>query len=430
MKQNPLVPAVLALLLWLAQGAREVWLRLEAGVPEGDQLRIVSEPPAQVWLLVASLHGQQKLYRGPTHRLLPVRPRSASDRHYVLEAPGYEPLLIEARSTWVGSRYPAAGAVQLQSRWPLMALVRVPGFPLGAGLLLWAAVLLRRQRRSWQGQLRLQQNFVEGKVGSGLEIGPYRVVRPLGQGGMGAVYEVTMPDHPGERRALKLMHLDLGSEARQRFQREVRLSLPLQHPHLVAFYDFGEWNRRPYLVMELLEGQPLERAWVDQPLGWRLARLSEAALGLKALHELGIVHRDLKPANLMVCRGKTLVMDFGIARELQGSELSQAGQVIGTPGYMAPEQVLGLTPSPASDAYALAMIVYQACADRLAIQADTLSDLLIRQASEDAISLSHHRPDLPAEFTGWIDSLLSRQPEQRPCHNLSEQLLFWSRQLA
>lgn len=430
MKQNPVVLASLAAVLWLAQGARELWLRHEAGQPEGDQLRIVSEPPAQVWLLVASLHGQQKLYRGPTHRLLPGRPRSASDRHYVLEAPGYEPLLIQARSTWAGSRYPAEGAVQLQPRWPLMALARAPGFPLGAGLLLWAGVLLRRQRRSRQEQLKLQQNFVEGNVGAGLEIGPYQVVRPLGRGGMGAVYEVLIPERPEERRALKLMHLDLGSEAQQRFQREVQLSMPLQHPHLVAFYDYGEWHGRPYLVMERLQGQPLDEAWVDRPLAWRLARLSEAALGLEALHRLGIVHRDLKPANLMVCQGKTLVMDFGIARQLQGSELSQPGQVIGTPGYMAPEQVLGLSLSPASDAYALAMIAYQACARCLAIQADTLSDLLIRQATEDPTPLSHHRPDLPAEFTGWIDRLLSRQPEQRPCQNLSEQLRLWSRQLA
>lgn len=273
------------------------------------------------------------------------------------------------------------------------------------------------------------RGFARFSFGSGARpLDGYTIKRAIGRGGFGEVYYAT--SDAGKEVALKLLTRNVDIE-----RRGVTHCMNLKSQHLITIFDLKSNDQGDtFVVMEYVSGPSLAQILAEHPNGlpphevrrW----LKGLVEGVAYLHDHGIVHRDLKPANLMVCQGKTLVMDFGIARQLQGSELSQPGQVIGTPGYMAPEQVLGLSLSPASDAYALAMIAYQACARCLAIQADTLSDLLIRQATEDPTPLSHHRPDLPAEFTGWIDRLLSRQPEQRPCQNLSEQLRLWSRQLA
>jgi serine/threonine protein kinase len=222
--------------------------------------------------------------------------------------------------------------------------------------------------------------------------GRYRVEGVLGEGGFGAVYRATQLnlDRPV---ALKMLLPEaLGNEeAFARFRREAELAQRLQHPNTVRLYDFGETDDGlPFIAWELLLGRPLDALLRDERvLGpARVARI--AAQILKALmeaHALGIVHRDIKPSNVFLCefsgeREFVKVLDFGIAKNTRGKAITMVGSILGTPSYMAPEQLKGAEVSPASDVYALGLLMAEALSGQSAYGAATGATLIMAQLSD------------------------------------------------
>jgi hypothetical protein len=189
----------------------------------------------------------------------------------------------------------------------------------------------------------------------------YQVDGELGRGGFGVVLRAR--DRELERAvAIKLLADQGRAELRERFDREAALLAALEHPGVVRLYDFGHTPRGPYLVMELLEGRTLE---VD-PAPDLLAVAREVGAALAAIHAAGVIHRDVKPANILRTRdGRTVLLDLGLARDLQRETMTRTGQVLGTPAYLAPELWAGQPPSPAADWFALGVSLFQKLEGRL-----------------------------------------------------------------
>jgi tRNA A-37 threonylcarbamoyl transferase component Bud32 len=197
-------------------------------------------------------------------------------------------------------------------------------------------------------------------------IGPYRVLGKLGEGGMAAVYRVLDP-HVQRELALKLIRLDSGESttALERFIREAEILARVQHPNVVRVHRLDREPSVAYLVQEIVEGETLEDAIRRGPLDpQRAARVVRPlADALAAIHREGILHRDLKPANVVLrASGEPVLLDFGIARDLNAERLTQTGAVLGTPSYMAPEQAAGEGPEVLgtfTDVYGLGAILYE-----------------------------------------------------------------------
>ena len=196
-------------------------------------------------------------------------------------------------------------------------------------------------------------------------VGPYRVVREIGRGGMGAVYEVRHPATGERPLALKLIlpHLVEGTSALQRFEREVELMRRVEHPSLIRFVDFGRSPEGPYMVSDLIEGQSLHKLASKGALPARqaAAAVRDIARALHAIHEAGVVHRDLKPENVVLRPdGVPVLLDFGLAKADDVDRLTMSGVVMGTPNYMAPEQADGRTREvdARTDVYGLGGILF------------------------------------------------------------------------
>ena len=208
-----------------------------------------------------------------------------------------------------------------------------------------------------------------GEIG---RLGPYRVMGPIGAGGMGIVFRA---EDPLLRRqvALKVMKrsLSAGAEARRRFLREAQAVAALDHDHVVAIYQAGEDRGILFLAMPLLQGETLSsrlRREGKLPLAEALRVAREVAEGLDVAHRRGLVHRDIKPANLWLegGRGRVKILDFGLSRSLEPeADRSQSGQIAGTPHYMSPEQASGGPVTPLCDLFSLGCVLYQMTTGRL-----------------------------------------------------------------
>ena len=251
--------------------------------------------------------------------------------------------------------------------------------------------------------------------------GRYRLDTSIGRGAMGEVwraYDETL----SRAVALKLL-LAQGSDptAASRFRLEAQTAGRLHHPHVVGVLDFGEHEDQLFLVMELVEGDSLDRVLAGA--GGRLpaaqvARIAaQAAAGLTAAHHQGIVHRDIKPANLLLDTDGTLkIGDFGIARFLDdpAAALTAAGQIVGTSLYLAPERALGKPAGPASDMYSLGCVLYQLLTGRPPFQADTTLAILHQHLDAPPLPPRDLGVLLPPAFENYLLGLLAKQPEDRP----------------
>ncbi|WP_053673639.1 serine/threonine-protein kinase [Streptomyces sp. NRRL B-1140] len=251
--------------------------------------------------------------------------------------------------------------------------------------------------------------------------GRYRLDVEIGRGGMGEVwraYDETL----ARAVALKLLlPQDTDATAASRFRLEAQTAGRLNHPNVVGVLDFGEYDNRLYLVMELVEGDSL--AGVLNGSGAlpaeRVALLAaQASAGLAAAHAQGIVHRDVKPANLLLDAAGTLkIGDFGIARFLDdpGAALTATGQIIGTGLYLAPERALGKPAGPASDMYSLGCVLYQLLSGRPPFEADTAVALLHQHLDSAPVPPRELGvAGLPPAFENYLLGLLAKQPEDRP----------------
>ncbi|MFB8122456.1 serine/threonine-protein kinase [Streptomyces bacillaris] len=235
----------------------------------------------------------------------------------------------------------------------------------------------------------------------------------------------------GRAVAVKLLLGDQAdASATARFRLEAQTAARLSHPHLVAVFDFGAWEDRFFLVMELVEGQSLgdllaaqERVHPEQ-----VARIAgEAAAGLAAAHRQGIVHRDIKPGNLMLdADGSVKIGDFGIAQFVDdpSTALTTAGHIVGTSLYLAPERALGRTADSASDMYSLGCVIYQLLLGKPPFTSDTATATLYQHVDTPPVPLRQRGVDISAAFDAYLLGLLAKKPEERPT---AQQVSDWFR---
>jgi serine/threonine protein kinase len=250
--------------------------------------------------------------------------------------------------------------------------------------------------------------------------GRYRVERLLGRGGMGSVY-LAHDTVLGRHVALKVPVLEgpAAQAVRARFLREAQAAAALMHPNICPIHDVGEIDGVPYLTMAYVEGETLSRRLAGGPLavGEAVHLAHTLALALAVAHARGVIHRDLKPGNVMIDgRGQPVIMDFGLARraDLSGAHKTQEGEVLGTPAYMPPEQVLGdvAAMGPASDVYSLGVLLYELLTATTPFQGDLVA-LVAQIPLDEPPPPSKYRAGLDPRLDAICLKALAKKPEDR-----------------
>jgi Tol biopolymer transport system component len=266
-------------------------------------------------------------------------------------------------------------------------------------------------------------------LASGTRLGPYEILAPLGAGGMGEVYRAKDP-RLGREVAVKVLPASFSADPDRlrRFEQEARAAGLLNHPNITAVYDIGSHGGAPYVVSELLEGETLRSRLATGALSPRKALdfAIQIARGLAAAHEKGIVHRDLKPENLFVAEdGRLKILDFGLAKlkpELKGGEATELptatpgtepGVVLGTMGYMSPEQVRGKPADQRSDIFSFGAILYEMLSGRRAFHADTAADTITAILTREPPDLSQMSREIHPGLDRIVRHCLEKNPQER-----------------
>ena len=265
-------------------------------------------------------------------------------------------------------------------------------------------------------------------IAAGSRLGPYEILVPLGAGGMGEVYRAR-DGRLGREVAIKVLSDEFSSDhdRRKRFEQEARSASALNHPNIVTIHEIGTSESTTYIAMELVDGRTLREVLHSGPLPTKrlLDMAFQIADGLAKAHSAGIVHRDLKPENVMVSRdGVVKILDFGLAKLVEptsggGSHLptttnqTKAGTVLGTVGYMSPEQASGKALDFRSDQFSLGTILYEMATGKRAFQRGTAAETLtaiIREEPEPPATLN---PGIPTPFRWILERCLQKDPEER-----------------
>src|SRR2546426_2827737 len=269
-------------------------------------------------------------------------------------------------------------------------------------------------------------------LAAGFKLGPYEILAPLGAGGMGEVYRArdtrldrdvaikVLPEHPAK-----------DPQALARFEREAKAVAALSHPNILALYDVGDHQGVSYAVTELLEGETLPARLAQSAIPWRKAVEIGTAVaeGLAAAHSKGIIHRDIKPENIFLTSdGRVKVLDFGLARVtrpgvavnaagLDDAETQVAnttpGIVVGTMGYMSPEQLRGEAVDGRSDIFSLGCVLYEMVAGQKAFARKTAAESISAILNEDPAELAGGGKQVPPDFDRIIAHCLEKKPEDR-----------------
>lgn len=270
----------------------------------------------------------------------------------------------------------------------------------------------------------------DGTIKTSLELtdtvvgGRFHIASLANVGGMGLVYEARDLARENARVAFKVMP-PMGrstEEARERFYREAEVLAALRHPGIVEYIAHGlTQDHRPYLVMEWLQGEELETAFARGPLAITQAvlLLRHLAEALAFAHDRGITHRDLKPSNIILRGGQLdnpAIVDFGVARWLGRTlQMTRTGMLIGTPGYMAPEQARGQTDiGPSADVFALGCMLYQALTGKPPFAGDHITAVLTKVLFEEVPPLRFHQPDVPPSLDALLSRMLLKDAAERP----------------
>jgi eukaryotic-like serine/threonine-protein kinase len=264
---------------------------------------------------------------------------------------------------------------------------------------------------------------------SGARLGPYEILRALGAGGMGEVYKAR--DTRLERTvAIKVLSAPLAADPqfRERFDREARVVSSLDHPHICALHDVGEQDGIAFLVMQYLEGETLDRRLAKGalPLDQALEYAVEIAGALDAAHRAGIVHRDLKPGNIMITKAGATLLDFGLSKTAHGiggaavgllptvpANLTAQGTILGTPQYMAPEQLEGKDADPRTDLFAFGAVVYEMATGRRAFGGATPASVIAAILEREPEPLARLQPLAPPALEHVVMRCLRKDPDDR-----------------
>src|ERR1700689_1990189 len=263
---------------------------------------------------------------------------------------------------------------------------------------------------------------------SGTKLGPYEILSPLGAGGMGEVYRAR-DSRLNRDVAIKILPTSFSADPDrlQRFAQESRAAAALNHPNILSIYDIGEDRGAPYVVSELLEGETLRERLRNGALTSRKALdyAQQIARGLAAAHEKGIVHRDLKPENIFITDdGRAKILDFGLAKftrpeaDSSGDAPTQqiatdAGTVMGTVGYMAPEQVRGKSADSRSDIFAFGAILYEMLSGKRAFHGDSAVDTMSAILKEDPPDLAETDRNVSPALERVVRHCLEKNPAER-----------------
>jgi serine/threonine protein kinase len=252
-------------------------------------------------------------------------------------------------------------------------------------------------------------------------LGHYRVLSELGQGGMGHVF-LALDTKLKRSVALKVMNKKVASSrnSRKRFVREARAMAAVHHDNVVTIFEVGKSGGTPFIAMEMLKGQTLEQrnqsgTQLDYQQIINYAR--QIATGLAVAHEKGIVHRDIKPANIWIEEGtdRIKILDFGLALDSTPlDQLTGRGSVIGTPGYLSPEQARSEPLDDRSDLYSLGAVLYEICTGSLPVIAKSIPGQLVSIIAQRPRPIHKQNPDIPQPLCDLVHQLLRKEPRSRP----------------
>ncbi len=259
-------------------------------------------------------------------------------------------------------------------------------------------------------------------LGPGANVEQYQIVKLLGRGGMGCVYEA-WDERLRRKVALKVLlpQLACDEESLARFLREGRAVAAVAHENIVSVYDAGQDGVTAFLAMQYLQGVCLHRYMTAKgipplPAAVRIAR--EVAAGLEAAHAVGLLHRDIKPGNILLeaPKGRVKLLDFGLATPFApgDTKLTQTGLVVGTPAYMSPEQARAWKADHRSDLFSLGVVLYQMCSGQLPFNGPDTMAILTALAMDAPVPVSRLNPKVPLRLELLIDRLLDKDPAGRP----------------
>lgn len=249
------------------------------------------------------------------------------------------------------------------------------------------------------------------------EVGKYQIIEQIGEGAMGVVYRALDPVL-NRTVAIKVMSdaLARDDELRGRFLREAQAAGSLQHPNVITIYDFGEVDGHLYIAMEFVAGDDLEDVLGHDTaltIVQKIDILVDVLGGLAYAHKRGVVHRDVKPANIRIDEdGRARIMDFGIAH-LQSSSITRTGQMVGTPAYMAPEQVSGGVVSAQSDIFSAGAVMYELFTGRKPFEGESLQSVFYKIVSQPPLDFSVVAPALPPALNTIVMHALAKDPDAR-----------------
>lgn len=374
------------------------------------------------------------LYVTPTGQNAYTQVATQSPATIPLDPGGEYDLLVEGPDgfflLWRGEyqRYHPASSIKATPitlhrvvAWSHVAAAGVGGLALVGALLFFRLRGARKEQQTLAEQLEEEQAYSELRPGAlPKKVGRYKIEDRLGTGGMATVYRAV--DEYGDTYALKVPDLRVldHEDSAARFFREMEISGALKHPGIVRIAEVhrGDDKTHPYIALEFIDGETL-RQLIDRegplPVDRTLAIVREIADALEYAHSKSIIHRDLKPANIMITRRQQIrIMDFGIAKATNLETMTGTDITLGTPDYMAPEQVDSRGASVQSDLYSLGIMLFEMMAKQLPFEDTDAYRLLVRKMNDPAPRLSTLRPDVPKRLDNLIALLLSTDPARRP----------------
>lgn len=348
-----------------------------------------------------------------------------------LQMEGYKTQTVPIRFEMIqNGRYPQEGFIVLE---PLSRFISIKRFfkerpwagallfLLTAGCGAWVGLTRQKMRQQNERLEKLAHYESTSKQDGSLLmhiLGGYRLVSVLGRGGMATVYR-GVPDDTLDADAsvavkvLAKAETDM-SNFSERFRREVQVYIQLAHPNIVSLLDWGEHEGWTYLVLELVDGQEVRELMPDLSLADSIRILSDIMKAMTFAHAEGVVHRDLKPENVMLTTGgKVKVMDFGLARQEDAKKITQTGAALGTPAYMAPEQIQAGPLDPRTDQYGLAVMAYEMLTNELPFQHEDPIQVIFKHLSAPRPNPCDICKELPLELGEVIVHMMAKEPGDR-----------------